>query len=419
MVHSDAVVALGVLFGVGLLADFIGRRTRVPRVTLLLCCGLIAGSSGFLPDTLEGLTETITVTALTFVAFLLGGSLQRSRLNAHGVEIMLISISVVLATLVVVTTGLTLAGVGWPLALILAGIATATDPAATLDVIRQSRVQNSFTRVLEGIVAIDDAWGLLVFSLCLSAATKVAGTGAMVHVSAFQDIAGAVLLGVAVGAPAAFLSGRIRGGEPLLTEALSIVFLTAGLASWLQVSFLIAGMVAGTIIVNFATHHRRAFHEIEHIHWPFMILFFLLAGASLDLSAVVEIGALGIAFILLRIAARILGGWIGGQLSGVARGLRPLFGPALLPQAGVAVGMALLAGQVLPQWRDQIMVVTLGATVAFEIMGPFFTMWSVRKSVPAAKRFTLITTHSRAASFTCPAKGFGTALSTITEPCCC
>ena len=388
MVHADAILALGVLFGVGLLADFVGHRTRVPRVTLLLCCGLIAGSSGLLPRSLEGLTETITVTALTFVAFLLGGSLQRSRLSAHGLEILLISISVVLATLVVVSTGLTLAGVGWPLALVLAGIATATDPAATLDVIRQSGVQNSFTRVLEGIVAIDDAWGLLAFSLCLSAATQLAGVGSVVHVSAFQDIAGAVLLGAAVGTPAAFLSGRIRGGEPLLTEALCIVFLTAGLATWLQVSFLIAGMVAGTIIVNFATHHRRAFHEIEHIHWPFMMLFFLLAGASLDLSAVIEIGALGIAFIALRIASRIVGGWIGGQLAGTDRAVRPLFGPALLPQAGVAVGMALLASQVLPQWQDQIMVVTLGATVAFEIMGPLCTMWSVRKSVPAEKRLT-------------------------------
>jgi Kef-type K+ transport system membrane component KefB len=352
----------------------------VPRVTLLLCCGLVAGALRLLPEGLEKLEDTITVTALTFVSFLLGGTLKLESLKAHGKEIIVILIAIVLTTLGIVVLGLVLLRVDFGLALILASIATATVPAATLDVVRQSGVRNEFTRVLQGIMAIDDAWGLLVFSLCLALATQLDGNAGAAPVSALHEIGGAMLLGMAIGIPAAFLTGRIDAGEPLQIEALAIAFLTAGLAAWLEVSFLIAGMVVGAIIVNFAAHHRRAFHEIEHIQWPFMILFFILAGAALDLSAIAELGALGLAFITLRVLSRLAGGWMGAGLAGVAPQVRPLYGPALLPQAGVAIGMALLAGQVLPAWQDQILVLTLGATVIFELIGPLCTMWAITKS---------------------------------------
>ena len=87
------------------------------------------------------------------------------------------------------------------------------------------------------------------------------------------------------------LTGRIKPGEPLQTEALGLVFLTAGLAIWLEVSYLLAGMTAGMLIVNFARHHRQAFHEIENARWPFMVLFFLLAGVSLELDHLATMGS--------------------------------------------------------------------------------------------------------------------------------
>ncbi|MEW9920943.1 cation:proton antiporter [Marimonas sp. MJW-29] len=383
MIYSDALLTLGALFSVGLLADQVGRRTRVPRVTLLLLCGLAAGWGGLLPDRISSLTDTIMVAALTFVSFLLGGSLKLDSLKAHGIEIIVVSVSIVLVTLALVTLGLTALGTDPALALVLASIATATAPAATLDVIRQSGIDNDFTRSVKGIVAIDDAWGLITFSLCLSVALQMSGSDNGAGVSAFAEIGGALLLGLAIGLPAAFLTGRIEEGEPLEVEALAIAFLTAGLALWLHVSFLIAGMCVGALIANFARHHNRAFHEIEHIQWPFMILFFILAGASLHLPSVMALGAIGAAFIMLRTVARLLGGWLGSALARSAPEHRNLFGVALLPQAGVAIGMALLAGQALPDWKDEIMILTVGATVVFELLGPFCTMWAVRRSASA------------------------------------
>ncbi|MBT8414229.1 MAG: cation:proton antiporter, partial [Boseongicola sp.] len=245
-----------------------------------------------------------------------------------------------------------------------------------------SGISNQFTRTLEGIVAVDDAWGLIAFSLCLSFAT--AGNGEIHQISVLTEIGGALILGAAVGLPGAYLTGRISGGQPLEVEALSLVFLTAGLALWAEVSFLIAGMTAGAIIVNMASHHERAFHEIEHIQWPFMILFFLLAGASLEIASLAQVGLIGLIYIALRIIARIIGGWIGAFLSDAPHQSRPLYGLALLPQAGVAVGMALVAAKSMPEHADQIIALTIGTTIAFELFGPILTLWAIRraKSLP-------------------------------------
>ncbi len=130
------------------------------------------------------------------------------------------------------------------------------------------------------------------------------------------EFSGALLLGLFIGIPAAYLTGRLKKGEPQQTEALGVVFLTAGLALWLDVSFLLAGMTAGMVIANFARHHGRAFHQIEHLQWPFMILFFLLAGAALDVSALWQVGLIGLAYAALRILARIIGGWVGATAMG-------------------------------------------------------------------------------------------------------
>lgn len=385
MDHALPFVTLGALFLGGLAADHLGRRTRLPRVTLLLLLGLLVGPSGLglLPEAVKDWFEPISIVALTMVAFLLGADLTGSNLARHGRAIFLLSLCIVLGTTLIVWAGLSALGVAPGLALLLGAIATATAPAAIADVIHQSGVRNGFTETLGGIVAIDDIWGLMAFSICLAFVHPVADwSGPLLN--AGRDIGGAVLLGIVIGAPAAFLSGRLKPGEPLQIEAFGVVFLTAGLALWLEVSFLIAGMTAGAMIANLARHHDYAFNEIERIELPFMILFFLLAGASLELSDMLALGWLTFAYVGLRIAARLVSGEIGARLGGVPRNQVHLYGPALLPQAGVAVGMALLAAETVPQWSATIMTLTISATVVFEIIGPPATLFAIRKTAPGA-----------------------------------
>jgi len=387
MEQAFFLITLGTLFLAGLLADQIGHYTKLPRVTLLLLLGLLVGPSGFalLPDAAADWFEPISVVALTMVAFLLGGELTHENMSRHGRAISVISLSIVIGTTAIVWAGLSLLGMDPRLALLLGAIATATDPAAIADVIRQSGIRNGFSETLSGIVAIDDVWGLIMFSLCLALIDQSGGWAGPV-LGAGRDIGGAVLLGICVGVPAAFLTGRLKPGEPLQTEAIGVVFLTAGLAIWLEVSFLVAGMTAGALIANLAQHHARAFNEIEHFEWPFMLLFFVLAGASLELSALWSLGWISLAYVGLRIAARLVSGEIGGRLSRVPAHELHAYGPALMPQAGVAVGMALVAAEAVPEWGAMIMTLTIAATVIFEILGPPATFLALRHVARAIGR---------------------------------
>ncbi len=393
MSQDVALIAIGALFLAGLAADMIGRRTRLPRVTLLLILGIAIGAPGLdlIPPGIAALYEPVSIVALTMVAFLLGSALQLDRLRRRGRAILWVSVAIVAVTQGLVTLGLWALGAPVAMALLMGAIACATAPATTRAVLQETGATGPFAETVEGIVAIDDAWGMIVFALAMVGAQMLTGGGEAGHgapglLTAGYEIGGSIALGLALGLPAAHLTGRLSPGEPLQTEALGLVFLVAGLALWLDLSFLLAGMTVGAVIVNRAAHHDYAFHEIEHIEWPFLILFFLLAGATLELASLAELGLLGAGFVALRIGARMLGGWIGGLAGGLPRIERRWIGIALLPQAGVAVGMALIAAERLPEYGEAILSLTIGTTVLFELAGPIFTATALRRTGASAPR---------------------------------
>jgi Kef-type K+ transport system membrane component KefB len=386
MTDPTFLIALGVLFLAGLALDKVGRIVHVPRVTLLIVLGAVLGPSflDVLPRAFSSDDDIYASAALTMVAFLLGGSLKRETLAAHGRVILTVSLTVVFVSVALVGLGLAVTGVPLSIGLILGGVAAATDPAATRDVIRQSGQSDDFTTNILGIVAIDDAWGVLVFSVVLALAGMLIGDSARAIELGLWEVAGGAALGLVLGIPGALLTGRLKGGEPTLLEAVGLVLLIAGLALWLHVSFHIAGMVAGATIVNLARHHNRPFHEIERIEWPFMLLFFVIAGASLDIDMMDEVGAIGLVYVGLRIMSRVLGGMAGGRLAGLDTRTSALVGLALMPQAGVAIGMALLAAERFPDFGEQLLAITIASTIVFEVIGPVFTQMALRRVAAAA-----------------------------------
>ena len=380
---AKTLITLGGLLLLGFLTDGIGRRTRLPRVTLLLLFGMAIGPLGF--DLLAELPESwffnISSMALVMVGFLLGGKLTLPSLREHGRLVIWISVVAVAVTAFITLIGLLAIGVPLALAALLGAISTATAPAATADVVHEMKARGRFSQTLLGIVALDDAWGLVIFSVALSFAHTLGGSSGLGALQAGAwEIGGAVVVGVALGIPMAYLTGRIRPGEPTLAEALGAVFLCGGLAMWFGVSFLLAAMVMGAIVANLAAHHDRPFHAIEGIEWPFMILFFVFAGASLELEALLQLGTIGSAYVILRVIGRLLGGWMGASLADAPSELRRWIGAALMPQAGVAVGMALVAVERLPEFGPRILSVVIASTVVFEIFGPVMT----RKALIAA-----------------------------------
>ena len=372
------LITIGFLFLIGLIADLAGRFTPLPRVTLLLLCGVAVGSSGLelLP---AGFVDTwfplLTNVALSIIGFLLGQKVTVSALRARGRKVLWLTFGKVMGAWLTVTCCLVLLGVDPRLALILGGIAPATAPAATYDVVKEVGATGEFTDCLLGVVAVDDAAGLLLFTFVLAGAAMFNGDDTVLTTvsGGLVELGGSALVGLVLGVPMAFMTGRIQEGEPTQAEAMGLVLLCAGLALHFGFSPILSSMVMGATVASFAKHHTRPFHAIEGFEWPFMIFFFVLAGASLEVNALAMLGAVGGVYLCARAAGIWLGIYIIGGVKKVNRDLRNWLAPALLPQAGVALGMALLASQRFPDLAHSILTIVLASTVLLEIVAPLIT----------------------------------------------
>ena len=381
---STILLALGSILLLGLVTSAIGRRTFLPRVTLLLLFGAVVGSDALnlIPEEVAARFELVANVALLMVGFLLGEKLSLKAMRQFGGPVLWISVSAATLTTAIVCAGLIWVGVAVNVAIVLGCIASATAPAAVLDVVMESGSRGRFKDLLLAIVAIDDAWALVLFGLGVAVATSLDGAGFQANVvllEVVRDIGGGLAVGVLLGLPAAYLTGRLRPGQPILSEALGLVLLCGGIALWLEVSFLIAAMTMGAMIANLAKHHEYPFHEIENIEWPFMVVFFVLAGATLEMDALRQVGVAGAAYIICRALGKFIGARIGGELARVDRDTKNWMGPALLPQAGVAIGMALVAASHFPEHRQTLLSIVIGSTVFFEIVGPVFTRMAIRR----------------------------------------
>ncbi|WP_226596887.1 cation:proton antiporter [Marinobacter nauticus] len=384
MNHASDLILIGSTLLLALAAHAVGQKVHVPRVTLLLLLGALAGPDllDLLPDNADQSFSLITQLTLAMVGFLLGERMSARDLR-QGKEALIVSLAVTLLTAMAVILAVWAVTGNLPAALLLGGIATATAPAATLDVLREAGANGPLTRLVFQVVAIDDAWGAILFSVLLVAAGLLLGNGdlrgptAMLH--GLWEVAGSVLLGMVLGFPMAWLTGRLRPGEPMLLESAGFVFVAAGLASWFGLSYLLTCMTLGIVVANRARHHVRPFRSIEGISEPFLALFFFMAGYQLDWLALPTLGALGLAYVLARIGGRLAGGYLGGLLAGSAPETRQRIGACLMPQAGVALGLALVATERLPE-LGYILPLVIGATVVFELIGPPMTLLQLRKA---------------------------------------
>lgn len=379
--NASVLLTLGGLLLIGLATYYVGRYTFVPRVSALLAAGILFGPAGvdWLPDLSGKWFPYVADMTLVLVGFMLGSSLNRKSLQRHGRCVLSLSMGVALVTPIFVSLGLMLIGVPLPLALLFGGIATATDPAATRDVVEEVRADGNFSKTLLGIVAVDDAWGLIVFSLMLAAAQVFTGASGVTEIMAkgAWEILGAVALGVGLGVPMSYLTGRIQPGEPTLVEALGMVFLCGGIALILHVSYLLAAMSMGATVSNLARHHTRPFHAIENLEWVLLVLFFILTGASLRFSFSFHLILIVVVYVGTRIVGRLAGALGGGLFCRAGRDFLLCIGASLLPHAGVALGMALLASVYYPE-ETVLLQVVVTATVIFEIVGPLLTRLSLK-----------------------------------------
>ncbi|MDX1375762.1 MAG: cation:proton antiporter [Burkholderiales bacterium] len=381
-IDPPRLLIIGVLLLVGWTVHALGKVIHVPRATLLLIVGMVAGPAvlGIVPAAVSAWFPEVANFALAMVGFLLGENLAGRHLRASARTVLYVSIGASLMPALAVAAAVGALSGNLALALLLGGIATATAPAVTFDIVRQDGRRGPLSRIVLGVVAIDDAWGVLLFSLMLVLAQALAGRGDMAGVllAGGWKIGGALMLGVLIGIPMGRVTGRVHPGEPTLVEAAGFVFLCAGVAQLIGASYLLASMALGATVALSARHHTRPFRQIEGASEPFLVMFFLLAGHAFEPAALLGLGAVGVAYLVARTLGKIVGARLAARLAGAPRAIEQRVGWCLLPQAGVALGLALLANEQFPELGSVILPLTIATSVVFELVGSIITGWQLR-----------------------------------------
>jgi Kef-type K+ transport system membrane component KefB len=382
--EAYGLMVVGLFLLVGFAAHVLGRRIHVPRVTLLLLLGFLASPSVLNLVSAEASRwfPLAARLALSIVGFQLGERFLGKKLRRTGITVLSVSLAEVVAAAATVLVALLVCGFPLPLALLLAAVAPASAPAATLDVIQEAKAKGPVTDAVLGVVAIDDAWGVMLFSVLLVTAQAVTGedaSGAILLHGAWE-VLGGIALGMIIGLPMAWLTGRVSPGQLTLIETLGFVFLCSGLALRFELSHILACMAMGATVSNVAKHHERPFHAIEEVEQPLLIVFFLLAGFHFEAGKLWTIGLVGVVYVAARSLGLIAGGLLGGTIARAPRSVRTHTGWCLLPQAGVALGLALIVSERYPEVGGQVLSIVVATTIVFEIVGPLITRFALRRS---------------------------------------
>jgi NhaP-type Na+/H+ or K+/H+ antiporter len=385
----ETILSFAAILLLGLLAARLLRQIKFPAVTAYLLLGILIGPEvlSLVARPILGASGPISNVVLSFVAFSLGQEFSRENFSRIGKSVLWVSLLAAIGAWLLVTFScLYLLGQSLALSLLLGSIASATAPAATVMVVRESGAKGTFTDTLLGVVAIDDAWCLIIFAVSLALAkglTHPGGEG--FHLSAallrsLLEIGGALALGTLVALILTYFSRYIRSPADLLVYTLGFILLNTGLAMYFHLSVLLASMFLGMMLINTSKMSFRFFDIVRTVDSPLYLAFFVLAGANLEIHLLGKLGLVGLAYFVFRILGKVGGASLGGWISRAARPIKKYLGFALIPQAGVALGVALIAKAEFPLMGGIIFTTILTTTIIYEIVGPFFTRWALHKA---------------------------------------
>jgi Kef-type K+ transport system membrane component KefB len=382
-VDDKMMATLGFLLLVGLLAGKAAGRLHFPAVTGYIVAGILLGPSvlNAIPEFV--LHQPIEEFALCLIALAIGGELTIENLRDLGPQILGITISQLMGAFILVLIVSLLLGASLPLSLLLAALATATAPAATLAVIRQYQAKGSFTNALLAVVALDDAGCLLLFSVASAFASALLyGSGLSMGIiwAPLIEITGSLLLGGLGGLLLSYGLRHLRNDGEILTLGLSIALLVSGLAARWNLSTLLAAMTLGMVTANARRENHHLFQLIAEVEAPVYVAFFTLSGMYLQLEVLPKVGLLGIGYILARAVGKIGGAYYGALRTKAPETFRRYLGLALIPQAGVAIGLGVVSSLKFPELQSTIMTIVLASVVTSEIVGPLGAKYALMRA---------------------------------------
>lgn len=387
----NTLLCLAAAMALGLLLTRLAKKVNLPNVTAYLIAGLIVGPyclNLFSESMLAGISE-LTSIALGFIAFSIGGEFKWESLKRVGVKALIITIFQALAALAAVDVVLILCGFDLPLSLTLGAIATATAPAATLMVVRQYRAQGTMTNTLLSVVAMDDAIGLAAFAISLAMAQSLtsgaAPTVQNMLISPLLEIGLSLVVGAALGTVLSFLLRFFRSRANRLSLMIAAVFAGVALSDCWGLSALLTCMAIGAAMVNLRADSGALIENTDRWTPPLFMLFFIISGAELDLQVLTTVGLLGVLYLVARSLGKYFGAALGACVVKSEPKIRKYLGLTLLPQAGVAIGMAQVVIAKLPEYGEVIRAVVLCATLVYELVGPVITRIALSRAgeIPA------------------------------------
>ena len=396
----EFLVTLAVAMIGGLMMSRLAKKVSLPAVTAYLVAGLLLGPfvigrigiTGLGFPSLEGMGtySLLTQVALGFIAFTIGNEFRVSQLKSMGKQAIVIGILQAVITTVVVDIALIVLHmlkpdlISIPVAITLGAIASATAPAATLMVVRQYKADGPLTKLLLLVVAIDDAVGLVLFSASFGIAKAMElGSASVVSIimEPIIEIVLSLILGAVMGVLLNWAERFFHSRSKRLSISAAFVLLTVGLSMIkFQVggihcgfSLLLVCMMTGTVFCNICDFSEELMERVESWSVPLNILFFVISGAELDLNILKNplVLLIGVVYIAFRSAGKCSGAYISCKMTRCSQKITNHLGVTLLPQAGVALGMALTAGELMG--GALVRNVVLFAVLVYELVGPVMT----------------------------------------------
>lgn len=370
----------------GLLFGKLAKLIHLPNVTGYLIGGLVIGPSiaHLIPADVVSQLDMVSEMALGFIAFSIGSEFKMSYFKRVGFTPIVIAITEGLGAMLVVTLGLVAFGYELPFALVMGAIASATAPAATIMVIKQYKAKGPVTETLLSVVALDDAVALIAFGFAVTIAKTINSTEhpsmILAVLEPLKEVAVSLIAGGVLGLLLAVVLKAFGSRANRMTLAIAFVFACSALATVFNASALLMCMAMGAAFINCSNKAPEVMKLVDGITPPLFMMFFVISGAGLQVSVLPTVGLVGIVYIVARVVGKIAGAWLGAEVMKAPSAVKKYLGPTLIPQAGVAIGLSLLAQTVVPDYAEVIRAVVLCGTLVYELIGPLVSKLSLTKA---------------------------------------
>ncbi len=393
---------IGFLLILGYMSKLFSDKFNIPNVTLYLIIGMLLSPeiTNVLPKNFVKNMDWIIDFAIAIIAFIIGGSLKFKTLDRSkdvigyitvfqaqiAFIITAITVYIFLPYLIPNETELTNFVFYITIALFLGAIASTTAPTTTLAVIHQYKSSGIVTSALIAIVAIDDILSIINYSLAYSINISIleASTKEMFFILsvAFATIAASIFLGIIFAYITIWIVEKIKN-KSLISICIGNILLVYTIAHFIHLEALLSIMIFGLVLSNKSDFFDKIFDELEKIYLDIIfMLFFMISGMHINLEQVSHLWHIALIYVFARTFGKLLGTYIGARISNANKNITHYLGYALLPQAGVALGLAMLVLKEFPQHDIAIIVfnIILITTVIHELIGPLFTKYALKKS---------------------------------------